>query len=240
MTENKRIYCNTCKHETNHKLLSTHDRDYHEEEYHQGQCHLVYYEKFIYGFWVCLGCDTCLLEEKYTCSGMSDYDGSDLYSYEDFPARSNRKTTRAPKKFVHINKKLNTAYKEIIKAYNQGLEIITAMGIRALLEAILVEEGIDDKVAYNLTKKIKEIEKRGIIPSGIIEGLKSIKFFDNDAAHRLNSTNSQTILLSIELLEALLTQLYEAKFDLEKKADLVKKAHNKPLNADSGNSPTTG
>lgn len=214
-------------------LISTHDRNYYEKEDYQGQTHLVYYENFIYGFWVCLGCDTGTLEEKYTCSGMHDYDGNDIYSNEYFPARSNIRKSREAKKFVHISEKLNIAYKEIIKAYNQGLEIITAMGIRALLEAILVEEGIDDREAYNLTKKIRKLEERGTIPSGIIEGLKSIKFFGDDAAHRLNATNNHTILLSIELLEALLTQLYEAKFDLEKKAELVKNAHNKTLNTDS-------
>lgn len=229
MTDKKKIYCNTCKHETNHMQISSHDRNYYEEEYYQGQTHLAYYEKFIYGFWVCLGCDTATLEEKYTCSGMHDYDGQDIYSYEYYPEKSNVKTWREAKKFVHISEKLNIAYKEIIKANNQGLEIVTAMGIRALLEAILVEEGIDDKTAYNLTKKIKKLEERGTIPSGIIEGLKSIKFFGDDAAHRLNATNNHMILLSIDLLEALLTQLYEAKFDLEKKAELVKNAHNKSL-----------
>ncbi|MBL3619711.1 MAG: DUF4145 domain-containing protein [gamma proteobacterium endosymbiont of Lamellibrachia anaximandri] len=225
MSEIKKIHCNTCNHETNHVLLATHDKDYHEVEEHQGQKHLLWYENYVYGFWVCRGCDTALLEEKYTCSGMYDNNGDEVYSYTHLPERKN-KAPRVAKKYVHINKKLNSAYLEVIKAHNQGLKIVSAIGVRALLEGICVEEGIDDKAAYGLSGKIKKLQSVSNIPESIIDGLNGLKFIGDDAAHRLNESNKRTILLSIDLLEALLTHLYEAKFDLQKKADLVKKAHN--------------
>ena len=226
MSEINKIHCNTCNHETNHELLSSHTRSYHEVEEHQGQEHLVWYEKFEYRFFVCRGCDTATLEEKYNCDGMYNHNGDEVYSYIYSPERKN-KAPREPKKFVHIDSKLLSAYKEIIEAHNKSLEIITSMGVRALLEGICVVEGIDDKEAYNLTGKINKLQENSSIPEGIIDGLNSLKFIGDDAAHRLSTTNKHTISLSIDMVEALLTHLYEAKFDLKHKAELMKNAHNK-------------
>ena len=223
MPEQKKIHCNTCKHETNHELLAIHDCDYQEAE---GNA-LIYYENTRYGFWVCKGCDTASLEEKYNCSGMHDENG-DIYSYEYFPERKN-KSLRIAKKFAHINSKLNSVYLEIIKSHEHGLGVISAIGVRALLEGICIEEGIIDSVAYNLTGKIAKLQEKNNIPESIVEGLNSLnslKFIGDNAAHSLDSSNNHTITLAIDLLEALLVHLYEAKFDLQRKAELVKNAHN--------------
>ena len=95
------------------------------------------------------------------------------------------------------------------------------MGIRALLEGICVEEGIIDDVAYNLGKKIEKLKTKHDIPDSIIEGIEGLKFIGDDAAHKLSSSDKNTLLISIELLEALLTHLYEAKFNLQHKAEKV-------------------
>ena len=72
MPEEKKIHCNLCKHETNHVMLSSHNQNYLIEGKESGQRYIEYYEKSRYGFWVCKGCDTATLEEKYTISGMYD------------------------------------------------------------------------------------------------------------------------------------------------------------------------
>jgi len=215
MTKQKKIHCNECKRETNHELLATHDCCHHEDN--------RFSEYICYGFWACKGCDTASLEEKYTCSGMHDENG-EIYFYQYFPERKN-KSLRIAKKFAHINSKLNLVYLEIIKAHEQGLGVISAIGVRALLEGICIEEGIDDDVAYHLIGKIKKLQEKNNIPEGIIEGLNSLKFIGDNAAHRLDSSNNHIITLAIDLLEALLIHLYEAKFDLQHKAELIKNAH---------------
>lgn len=231
MPDIKKIHCNTCNYETNHELRSFCDRKYYEVDKFNGQEVLGWHEDWQYGFWVCRGCDTAILEEKYTDVSMKDNNGDDLYSYEYFPQRSNE-PQRKPKRFLHIDENLNSTYKEIIKAYQHGLKIVCAMGVRALLEGICVAEGVDDKKAWGLNEKIKKLQSVSNIPSSIIDGLKSLKFIGDDAAHKLISSNNHTISLSIDLLEALLIHLYEAKFDLKQKAELVKKAHNKSINSD--------
>ena len=152
---------------------------------------------------------------------MQNENGNDLYSFNYYPERKNS-SNRKSMDFIHIDHKLNSTYKEIIKAFNHGLFIVCAMGIRALLEGICFTEGIDDKKAFGLEKKIKTLKEISNIPDSIIEGLMSIKFIGDYAAHRLEQTSKEELGLAIDVLEALLTNLYEAKFDLERKAKKLK------------------
>lgn len=232
MTDRMKIYCNTCKGETNHDVKSTHDQSYHEEFEDHGRRFLGYYEETEYRFLVCRGCDSVTFQEKWTCSGMHDNNGDVVYSYNYHPKRKNL-GEREAKKFHHVDKKLNDSYKEIITAFQQGLGIVTAMGVRALLEGICVIEGIDDKVAWGLAKKIEKLKGAPNIPDSIIDGLNGLKFIGDDAAHRLNATDKHTLSLSIDLLESLLTHLNEARIDLERKAAMVRETHNKQRQPDA-------
>lgn len=223
MPEIKKIHCNSCKRETNHELLATHDQNYYEEE----DGYIIFYEKTRFGFWVCRGCDTASLEDRYTNPTMKDYNHDEIYDCSYFPERNNLNSHTA-KKFLHIDKKLNAIYLEIIKAHKQGLTIISAIGVRALLEGICVTEGIDDNASYNLTGKLKKLREAKKVPESIFEGLDNLKIIGDDAAHRLDSSDIYTIKLSIELLEALLIHLYEAKFELERKAKCLEKIKTMP------------
>ena len=233
MTNRKKIYCNTCKGETNHDIKATHDQSYHEEYEDHGQRFLGYCEETEYRFLACRGCDTAILEEKWRCDGMHDHNGDDIYSYNYHPKRKNL-GEREIKRFHHVDKKLNETYKEIITAFQQGLGIVTAMGVRALLEGICVLEGIDDKKARGLANKIDYLKDVSNIPSSIIDGLKGIKFIGDDAAHRLNTSDKHNLSLAIDLLESLMIHMYEAKLDLEHKAEMLKKTHNKQNKAVKG------
>lgn len=235
MPDIQKIFCNTCNYETKHERLSSHDRSYYEVEEYAGSEQLVWHEDWEYSFFVCRGCDTATLQEKYHCVGMYDNNGDDVWSYTFHPERTNR-GKREPLQFLYIDKKLNQTYREVIKAYHHGLDIVTAMGVRALLEGICVCEGVCDKKAWGLGQKIEGLKTSSNIPGSIIEGLKSIKFIGDDAAHRLKNAQKTNISLAIDLIEALLTHLYEAKFNLQQKADLAKQAHNKKMQptAESG------
>lgn len=226
MAEIKKIYCNSCKRETKHEIKASHDQSYYEEYEDHGQKFLAYYEKTEYRFLVCRGCDTATLEEKSTAAGMHDHNGDDMYAYSYQPKRKNL-GEREAKRFHHVDKKLNETYKEIVIAFQQGLEIVTAMGVRALLEGICVLEGITDRKARGLANKIDHLHAVSSIPTSIIEGLKGIKFIGDDAAHRLSIPNKRSLILSIDLLESLMIHMYEAKLDLEKKAELLKQTQSK-------------
>ncbi|CAE6907888.1 hypothetical protein ACOMICROBIO_LKFPLAJE_01856 [Vibrio sp. B1FIG11] len=219
----KKLFCNTCKIPTNHEVVDSRDRQFEEEyEYEKGKIITTWWEHWEYSMLVCLGCDTATLETKYTNPELYDDDENRLYEYTYLPRRE-RQFDRTPKQFLHLDEKLARIYDEIIKSYQNGLNTVAVMGIRALLEGICVHEGIDDKIAFNLAGKLKHLEKHSSIPHQIVEGLTSIKSFGDDAAHRLVSLHEADIELSIDLLEALLTSLYEAKFELHETASRLKR-----------------
>lgn len=232
MTDRIKIYCNTCKGDTNHDIKSTHNQSYIDEFEDHGQKFIGYYENTEFGFLICRGCDTATLQEKWTNSGMLGNDGNNVYACSYFPKRKNL-GERETKRFIHVDKKLNDSYKEIVTAFQQGLEIVTAMGVRALLEGICVREGIDDKVARGLAGKIAKLKGSPNIPDSIIDGLNGLKFIGDDAAHRLNAADKHTLSLSIDLLESLLTHMYESRIELEHKAEMVRDRHSKEKQASS-------
>lgn len=219
MTKIKKVHCNRCGVETKHELKHFHENEEVEEEMIHGQRQVLWWEKSQYSYWICRGCDTPCLEENYTCAGMAEY-GEQVYDSTFYPERlSNHKK---PKSFAHIDEKLSDLYKEIIKAFNIGLGVPTAMAIRSLLEGICIDQDITDSEVWKFEKKIEKLQEVAGIHANIIEGLKSLKFIGDDAAHRLISPPKRVMILAIELLEALLTQVYEAKFELQKKAEEIK------------------
>jgi len=222
LMEKIKIHCNTCNSETNHELLMSHQRDYHEPGKVNELEGTGWFQNWEYNFWVCKGCDTATLEENYHSANMVNQNGDD-YSISFFHPERRNKDYRHPKTFQHLSSKLNTAYLENISAYNLKLEIVTAIGLRALLEGICLEEEITDDMNYNLTGKVEYLGQMKNIPEGIIEGLKSLKFLGDNAAHNLESCDTRSLTLAIDLLEALLTHLYEAKFDLQQKAKQMEK-----------------
>ena len=145
MTDPKKIYCNTCKHETNHILKGSHQCDDVDTDIgFDGDEHVVFSEGWLYEFWVCLGCDTATMLAHYHCDNIPELDGTTY-----FPDRLSS-SKRNAKKFLHTPSSLMKIYKEIISAYQQEMNLLCAIGLRALLEGICISKGINDEVAYNL------------------------------------------------------------------------------------------
>ncbi|AXY01233.1 hypothetical protein D1115_08565 [Vibrio alfacsensis] len=67
--------------------------------------------------------------------------------------------SKKTKNFLHIKPEINSVYKEVVKAFQVGLGVPTAMSIRSLLEAICIDQGITDKVAWKFEVKIENFRK---------------------------------------------------------------------------------
>jgi hypothetical protein len=205
----RKIYCNTCKLETNHELKAISSRRCDETD-HEGTPfeQLIFWEEYRYCFWVCRGCDTATFEEVYDCMGYGEHPPkSNLY-----PRREDK--SRAPLKDYRIlGSPLWPVYGEIIESFNAGLRIICSMGIRALLEGICVEkEGITDEDAFTLTGKLKilkeRLEEREDLPHKVAETLDCLKSIGDDAAHGLEAPTRKELEQAIEFVESLIEFIY--------------------------------
>jgi len=157
------------------------------------------------------------MERSFTASYMYDPNGDDIFEVEFYPPREFGNLT--PKKFRSIPKQLQTIYAECVHAFNYGLHLSCAIGLRALLEGICVDKNITD---WNLGAKIPKLN--ALLPQNIVDNLHGFAFLGNDAAHRLEAVDKETLQLAIEIAEDLLNVLYE----LDYKSRKLPKKENKP------------
>jgi hypothetical protein len=200
------LYCNRCQGDTHHELKAIHPKEYYEVQGEPPNESLVYWEKYEYGFWVCLGCDTALLEEAFTFEGM--YDPNNKKQIWESALHPKRAVGDLPKKrFRRLSSKLSVLYDEVIECFNGGLTISCAMGLRALMEGICADKDIAGR---NLDDKIEGL--RAYLPSNIVDNLHGFRFMGNTAAHELQAPKKHELQLAIEVMEDLLNFLYELEY----------------------------
>lgn len=219
MEQIKVIFCNTCKVETKHNLISIHTRFVNGDQIRHfelsewaeapdlekmGSCDTVHQ----YKLWVCRGCDTATLQESCTHRMLIHESDStkSFWIYTFHPKRAAEH--RVPKNFVSLPANLWFIYHEVIDSFNSQAEILTAIGLRALLEGICIDKGITDGVAWGLQAKLKALDKGKHLPSSIVKGLGSFKFIGDEAAHKLERPAMKNLSLAIDVMEELLSFLY--------------------------------
>lgn len=193
------IFCNRCGGETNHTCEGEHHRVYPDSRT---------IDLTSWRLWICAGCEEGTLEE-YWASGVLDENGELLGwgdGLSDYCPRRTTSDLRA-KHFTTLPPKLKSIYRETLLAFNNGMALLCAVGIRALIEGICAAKRIQGKY---LVDKIDGLSS--ILPKNIIDGLHSIRFIGNEAAHELDAPENKELRLAIEICEDLLNYLYELDY----------------------------
>lgn len=192
--DKKRLYCNWCKHETNHELKGQHAAIFNAPDEMQ--------EVLIYRLWICMGCEKGLLEEEY----LNEFMGDDQEELEYFPKRS--RNALAPKSYSKLRPELTAIYREALTCYNEQAVILCTAGLRSLLEGICQDKRIKGR---NLKVKIDGL--KAILPNkNIIRNLHHFRFMGNDAVHELAAPKPNELALAIGVIEDLLNFLYEMDY----------------------------
>jgi len=199
----KRIFCNRCKVDTNHDheahrtVWSTESDDYWEQT------------DFI--LWICAGCEGGTLEERWTMTGMEDSHGKQVFDpIIYYPKRIKGDVGR--KKFKKIPEKLDRFYGETIEAFNGGLNVLCAAGLRGLIEGICADKGV---TGSSLEKKIDALVNHNL-PQNIVEGLHGFRFMGNTAVHELIPPQRDDLRLAIEISEDLLNYFYDLDYKAQR------------------------
>lgn len=206
------IFCNNCGNETNHTLQSEHFRDY--PNYNPDRS-LGFVERVGHRFWICAGCERGTLEEYYIFD-ITDEQQDEEIGNTYYPGRFMLHVKK--KGFIKLPKTLDNIYRETLRAFNEELHILCAIGIRALLEGICSDKLINGR---NLEARIDNLTT--ILPQNIVSHLHSIRFIGNEAAHELSPPATEELKLAIEICEDLLNYLYE----LDYKTSQLKTSHEK-------------
>ena len=212
-----KIYCGKCRNNTNHKIRAEYNFSSDpEDDYHYGVDHY---------FGQCAGCDSiCYGIASWSQDDWDPVSGELLYHWQTYP-RS--KDERSPiDGFESLPHKIRVMYQEVIDAINAQLNILAAIGLRAVIEAICVDKGV---TGTNLAKLIDGLAKGGILSQNQADILHSHRFMGNAAAHEIQAANPVELVAALEISETVLRTIYVLP-ELSKK---IKTGRKRPARASS-------
>ena len=209
----KKIYCNSCRSETNHILKGEYDHSSTDEED-------LYWVQVVNRLWICAGCEAGTFETAYTDEDMSIAPDVQAYEYTYYPARESSALTA--KTFARLPPELANIYKESIGAFNMNALVLCSAGLRALLEGICQDKKCEGKT---LQQRIDGLLKH--LPNkNIVKNLHHFRFTGNRAIHELEAPKKSDVQLAINVLEDLMNFFYE----LDYKASRLRASSKKPRN----------
>ncbi len=116
------------------------------------------------------------------------------------------------KEIKGISKNIDIIYRQTIKSFNNQLYILTAVGLRAIVEGLCVNLGftkdVDKKKFSDLYGKINGLYEKGYLSKEFSEILHKLRFLGNKAVHELSEPSESELQLAIEIIEHILESVY--------------------------------
>jgi uncharacterized protein DUF4145 len=214
----RQVYCNSCGGNRTHTVLKSVKVDLHWDEGDEhGNCIDWYNDCEILE---CKGCNTITFKHEVWDSETGyDYDGP-IIATTFYPNRNLGQIKEDVEWSVPDN--LRGIYKEIISSFNMNNFILSAAGLRALIEGICAEQGIKKGMALRpvegggeelkkvdaLDGKINGLCENGILSKRNTDILHGFRFLGNDAVHKLDRPNKEELQIAIRILEHLIDEIY--------------------------------
>lgn len=209
--------CAKCNRETRHLIISSYEKRC--EEDCGGGNSIEWYDS-----WQIIQCQGCedlsfrkehfFSEDVYQIAEDEWEDGTIVTLY---PKRT--KNMRAVKDFNNVPTKLRNIYIESLDAFNNSSFILTAVGLRALVEGLCSELTITDgpvktgngdiKRKANLEGKIFGLAEKGHLTEAGAKFLHEHRIMGNEAVHALRKTSRDDLSMAIDILEHSLDQIFE-------------------------------
>lgn len=112
-------------------------------------------------------------------------------------------------------------YFEVLASLNEDLPILTAIGLRTLIESVCREKSYNWK---NLYEGIEDLSVNGILSFTQVEFLHVCRFIGNSAAHEIAAPSKEQLISALDIIETLLVTIYILP-DKANLIDIKKKNH---------------
>ncbi len=230
----KKHFCRNCKAKRNHKIL--------HEFLRHGEMDDGYIQwSDEYYIIQCLGCDTISFLKVYGDTEMIGYDDEDEPGYL-FDMKIYPPYIEIGNEIDNLNsvpETIRVIYQETISAFKAKCNILTAAGLRAIIEAICKDLKIDKG---NLEVKINALSQNSHLSVNESNRLHYIRFFGNDALHEIEKPSQKHLAILLDIINHLLSNLYinetriKENFEtlVESFDDFLKLIENKVYNIDKG------
>ena len=217
------LLCSHCNIQTNHDVLCEYTGDTRWDEETE------------FGWSVrgtllrCLGCDWPTLEVRHSDSDTRDQDGNYVDSIQLYPERVPPSDDLLEQSYLLIKEwsdleirewttmlpsKVRSLYQETLLAIRNGIPVLAAAGLRAIVEAICLDKSVKGN---NLQEKIDNLVVGGYLASGQAKFLHLHRLIGNEAVHELKTPERPVLIASLLILQNMLKTIY----GLPRLADLV-------------------
>lgn len=152
----------------------------------------------------CRGCDNvCLLisNTDHDCLDPQTGEPATVETIHPTPFRSDREILES----YHIPDKVKTIYEETIKAFNEGLLILSAVGVRTVIEALAIEQNIKVR---GIASKIRRMVEEDLITQDNANLLDLVRYIGNLATHEIKKQHKYDLSLCIDIVENIIKNLY--------------------------------
>jgi len=191
--EDRQLRCRDCRRRTTHAVL-------YEVTQAGDNEWMRWWEE--YRVVECKGCGAVAFQKSSRDTESFDSDGNLAETVVVFPSPTQRPLMddydEMPWDIVGI-------YRETIAAFSASLNVLAAMGIRALVEAVCKERGCKPA---KLHQRIDELVSLGVVPQHHADLLHEIRFVGNEAAHALGTVRPKELSEAIDAVEAVLRGVY--------------------------------
>ncbi|RBP95385.1 uncharacterized protein DUF4145 [Cytobacillus firmus] len=218
--ENK-VFCRTCGKKTNHLITTCH--------YESIKISNVHEFLITHAILKCAGCDTITYADIHHDPHVDEQGNQKdlrIIIFPEEPKVSMRVTTKGDIIYSsEIPKNISEIYKQLVASYNRKHNLLCAIGLRTLIEAICNELKIIKGFKYDENKNPLTQEGKKESIEGKINGLyekeyiiwyqtlilQRIREIGNAATHELVEPTSEELYSAIEVVENLLENIYNLK-----------------------------
>jgi hypothetical protein len=194
----RRVPCMECNTDTYHKVLSS------TNLFDQGDWGVFWQD---YEIIMCQGCRSVSFRKSWGTDDVigQDDEGDFIYdeSEELFPSRV--KGRKEIKHHSQLPLNVGRIYRETYRAITGKQPILSGMGIRALVEAVCVDQKIKGR---DLKAKINNLVVVGLLTKDGAEILHPIRLYGNDAAHKTFQAKDEDLSILMDIAENLLQNTY--------------------------------
>ena len=191
-----KVFCGQCGRDTNHYILCEREEgSIKGDDYHWGVNHY---------FGQCAGCDNyCYALSRWDEDDWDPYTGDVTVHWETYPVSKGQRT--AIDDFFELPYKVHIIYREVIASINSNLHILSAIGLRTLIEAFSKDRGVNGN---NLEELIDALAQNGILSNEQAKFLHGLRFMGNVAAHEIKQAKPREILAALEIVETMMKIIY--------------------------------
>lgn len=203
-----KAHCNTCSGERNHLLIHHHQKKWHYRFVDHPSA--VSHGQDDYELLKCAGCDRITLRHTSTSSDETDEEGNVVPTICYYPAATSRKLPKWLSGWEGLSIHWSFEFipqllREIYTALHGDCRNIAAMGVRALLERVMIDR-VGDHASFR--ENLRVFQEDGFIGRRQKEVLETTLDFGHASTHRSYTPTRDDIRRALDITENVIESVY--------------------------------